>query len=57
MKKFTELSHDSFTVASDLTKFCYWYVNLDKINADNENDKRNMIIAEIKKAVIALENA
>lgn len=57
VKKFTELSHDSFTVASDLTKFCYWYVNLDKINADNENDKRNMIIAEIKKAVIALENA
>lgn len=47
--KFSELAHDSFTVLGDLSTFCYWYVNLDKVQGDNNADKRKRIIAEIVK--------
>lgn len=57
VKKFTELSHDSFTVTSDLNRFCYWYVNLDKIQGDDNYEiKRCKIIDEIKEVVLKLEN-
>ncbi len=62
-KTLSELIHNSFAVTGDSYDFCYWYVNLDKININNDNDndndndnekrnndneKRNKVINEIK---------
>lgn len=51
VRKLSELSHDSFTVIGEMTEFCYWYVNLDKINGNNNDEKRMKIISEIKQFV------
>lgn len=56
VRKFSELSHDSFTVTGDMTRFCYWYVNLDKIDGHDDDVKRNAIIAVIKEFVRELKN-
>lgn len=50
-RKFSELAHDCFSVISEPSKFCFWYVNLDKIEGDNEIQKRKLVIDEIKKFV------
>jgi len=55
VRKFSELSHDSFTVTGDMTRFCYWYVNLDKIAGDDDEIKRNNIINIIKKFVNSIQ--
>lgn len=49
IRNFSELTHDSFTVLGDLSTFCYWYVNLDKVQGDDNADKRKKVIAEIVK--------
>lgn len=49
VRKFSELTHDTFTVKGDLSKFCYWYVNLTKLKGDSDEDKRKRIIDIIKK--------
>lgn len=55
VRKFSELTHDSFTVMGDLSKFCYWYVNLDKIEGDNDDDKRSKIIEIIKEYIVSIK--
>ena len=55
VRKFSELTHDSFTLTGDLSKFCYWYVNLDKIEGNNNEEKILTIIEKIKKYVISLQ--
>lgn len=52
VRKFSELTHDSFTVKGDLSKFCYWYVDLTKLPGGSDEDKRKRIIEAIKKFVI-----
>lgn len=49
IRKFSKLAHDSFTVLGDLSMFCYWYVNLDKIQGGDNAEKRKKVIAEIVK--------
>lgn len=49
IKNFSELTHDSFTVLGDLSIFCYWYVNLDKVQGNDNADRRKKVIAEIIK--------
>lgn len=51
IQKFSELAHDSFTVMEDPSIFCYWYVNLANVQGDNNTDKCNRIIDEIKKYI------
>jgi hypothetical protein len=36
-------------VLGDLSIFCYWYVNLDKVQGDDNADKRKKVLAEIVK--------
>ena len=49
IRNFSELTHDSFTVLGDLSIFCYWYVNLDKVQGNDNADRRKKVIAEIIK--------
>jgi len=53
VRKFSELAHDSFTVMGDFSKFCYWYANLEKIQGENDDEKRKKIIDKIKEYVIS----
>lgn len=50
-RKFSELAYDSISIVTEPTKFCYWYVNLDKIKGANDEQKRNKVIEEIKNFV------
>lgn len=47
-RKFSELSHDSFTVLGDYSVFSYWYVILDNVKGVNDTDKRQKVIEKIK---------
>lgn len=51
IQKFSELTHDTFTVMEEPSIFCYWYVNLKKIDGNDDSDKCKRIIDEIKKYI------
>ena len=51
IQKFSELAHDTFTVVEEPSRFCYWYVNLEKMEGNNDSDKCKRIIDEIKKYI------
>lgn len=48
LTKFTELIHDSFSVISEQQLFCYWYVNLNKVDGKNDNEKKEAVISFIQ---------
>lgn len=56
-KKYSELTHDSFTLISEMTPYSYWYVNLESIEGATKRDKINRVILEIKKYLRELYKA
>ena len=47
IKKFSELIHDSFSVTGEQLPFCFWYVNLSKIEGGEIKDQKQKVIEKI----------